>query len=132
MEAVKYFDSGYSCSESIVMEAVDMQLCDKSLLPVATPFSGGMGSGCLCGAVSGAQMVIGVLFGKNNKFGNEPKARQLAKEFVDKFKSKHKATCCKVLSREFEFSSPERREHCKLLVEDCSKILKDIVACERV
>ena len=39
---------GYSCSESIVMEAIEKGLVPKELLPVATSFSGGMGSGCLC------------------------------------------------------------------------------------
>ena len=51
MNAVDYYKSGYSCSESIVKEAIDLGLCDESLLPVATSFSGGIGSGCLCGAV---------------------------------------------------------------------------------
>ena len=36
MNAVDYYKSGYSCSESIVKEAIDLGLCDESLLPVAT------------------------------------------------------------------------------------------------
>ena len=86
MNAVDYYKSGYSCSESIVKEAIDLGLCDESLLPVATSFSGGIGSGCLCGAVSGSEMVIGLIFGKNNKFGNEPIAREKAKEFMQNLK----------------------------------------------
>jgi len=126
MEAIKYFEQGYSCSESIIKEAVDLGLCDASLLPVATSFSGGMGSGCLCGTIAGAQMVIGYIYGKNNSKGNEAIARQLAKEFIDKFKSQYKATCCRVLTHGLDMHSPERKNNCKNLVEFSSKLLKEI------
>ena len=39
MKAVEYFNQGYSCSESIVMEAIEKGLVPKELLPVATSFS---------------------------------------------------------------------------------------------
>ena len=71
MKAVEYFNQGYSCSESIVMEAIEKGLVPKELLPVATSFSGGMGSGCLCGAIAGSQIVLGYLFGKENQAGND-------------------------------------------------------------
>ena len=127
MKAVEYFLSGYSCSESIVREAVDEGLCDESLFPVSSAFSGGIGTGCLCGAVSGAIMVIGNLFGKNNKYNNEPIARKLSKEFIEKFKSIHKCTCCKILSKDFEMNTSERKKQCCNFVEFCSDILRDIV-----
>ena len=126
MKAVEYFNKGYSCSESIVMEAVDNGLVSKELLPVATSFSGGMAHGCLCGAVAGSQMVIGYLYGKENSYGNEISARAKAKEFLDEFKKNHKATCCKVLTSGLEMSSPERKAHCANMVDDCSKILNTI------
>ncbi len=56
-KAVNFYKQGYSCSESIILASIDEGLCDKNLLSVATAFSGGMSSGCLCGAVAGAQMV---------------------------------------------------------------------------
>lgn len=132
MNAVDYYKSGYSCSESIVKEAIDLGLCDESLLPVATSFSGGIGSGCLCGAVSGSEMVIGLIFGKNNKFGNEPIAREKAKGFIAKFKEKYPATCCRVLSRGFEFHSQERKQNCMQIVSFCSELLKEAINYERV
>lgn len=132
MNAVDYYKSGYSCSESIVKEAIDLGLCDESLLPVATSFSGGIGSGCLCGAVSGSEMVIGLIFGKNNKFGNEPIAREKAKKFIAKFKEKYPATCCRVLSRGFEFQSQERKQNCMQIVSFCSELLKEAINYERV
>lgn len=125
-KAVGYYKQGYSCSESVVQAAIDAGLCDKSLLSVATSFSGGMSSGCLCGAVAGAQLVIGSNFGKQNSHQNEETARAKAKEFIEEFKAKRKATCCRVLTSGLEFGSPERKENCASLVQECAEILEDI------
>lgn len=125
-KAVEYYKQGYSCSESVVLAAIDAGICDKNLLAVATSFSGGMSSGCLCGAVAGAQMVIGANFGKQNMHQKDDTAREKAREFIEEFKKKRKATCCKVLSSGFEFHSPERKQNCASLVEECAKILEDI------
>lgn len=126
-KAINYHKQGYSCSESIVQAAIDEGLCDKNLLSVATAFSRGMSSGCLCGAISGAQIVLGSNFGKNNSNGNEETARAKAKEFIDEFKKKRKATCCRVLTAGLEFSSPERKQNCEKLVGECSEILKILI-----
>lgn len=126
-KAVNYYKQGYSCSESVVQAAIDEGLCDKNLLAVATAFSGGMSSGCLCGAVAGAQMVLGANFGKGNLKNNDETARAKAKEFIEEFKKKRKATCCKVLTAGFEFSSPERKQNCSQLVEECAEILGNTI-----
>ena len=127
MKAAEYFNQGYSCSESIIMEAAEKGLVPKELLAIATSFSGGMGSGCLCGAIAGSQIVLGWLFGKNNQNNNDPNARMLAKQFIEEFKKSHKATCCRVLTRGMEMASPERKAHCSNMVDDCSKILEDMI-----
>lgn len=125
-KAALYYKLGYSCSESVVKAAIDAGLCDKSLLPVATAFSGGMSSGCLCGAVAGAQMVLGCNFGKENSKNNEEIARAKAKEFIEEFKKTRKATCCKVLTAGLDFNSPERKQNCLSLVEECAEILDNL------
>ncbi len=132
MKAVDYFLNGYSCSESIILEASEKGHCSKDLLSVATSFSGGIGSGCLCGAISGSIMVIGELFGKDNKYGNPMIAKKLSKEFMTKFTDKYKATCCRVLSRGFEMGSPERKQHCCNFVEFCSNLLYEVIEKEVV
>lgn len=126
-KAVDYYKQGYSCSESVIHAAIDEGLCDKSLLSVATAFSGGMSQGCLCGAVAGAQMVIGSNYGKQNSKNNEESARAMAKEFVEEFKKSRKATCCRVLTAGLEFGSPERKQNCTQLVEECAEILDKMV-----
>ena len=127
MRAAEYFNNGYSCSESIVKEAIDKGLVPQELLPVATSFSGGMGSGCLCGAIAGSQIVLGHLYGRENVNGNDNLARVKAKQFIEEFKDKYKATCCRVLTAKLDMGSPERKAHCSNMVETCSKILEQLI-----
>ena len=123
MAADNFLNKGYSCSESIVQAAIDLNMVPKELLSVATSFSGGMGSGCLCGAIAGSQIVLGYLFGKNKT----NTARALAREFIEEFKKTHKATCCRVLTAGLDFHSPERKKHCVNMVESCANILSTML-----
>lgn len=123
-KAIKHFlHEGFSCSESVVMAAIDKGLVEESLLNCASSFSGAMSSGCLCGAIAASQMVIGALHGR----GKSGMARKLAKEFIDKFKEQNKATCCRVLSGKFEHGSPERKQNCAKLVGCSIDILEEIL-----
>ena len=122
-KAVEYFNNGYSCSESIIKAASEAGLCDSSLISIATSFSGGMSSGCLCGAVAAVQMISGLHFGKDNSFGNEVSARQKAAFIVEEFKKRNKVTCCRVLSG--GLSGAEKKERCSKYVADCCEILEE-------
>ena len=122
--APNYFMEGYSCSESIAKAAVELGLTNEDFISVATSFSGGMGVRCLCGAVAGSQMVIGLLHGKNK----DNTARTMAKEFYEKFTKNHKVACCKVLSGGFkDFHSQERKNHCLNMVAECAGILDEML-----
>ena len=132
MKAAEYFNNGYSCSESMIKWAIDEGFASEELLAAATSFSGGMGVGCLCGAIAGAQMIIGAQYGRDNKYGNENIARAKAKELAQKFMEKHKATCCRVLTRGMEFSGPNRKAHCTNMVDDCQKLVEELIQAEVV
>ena len=125
-EALENFMNGYSCSESIVKAAADLGLVSHSLIPIATPFSGGLSSGCLCGAVAGVQLVIGAMNGRNSNTEDSAEARKLAKLAIEKFKEKNKFTCCKALTAGLEMHSAERKQNCCKLVSDCAEILSEI------
>lgn len=127
MKAAEYFNSGYSCSESIIKWAIDEGLITQEALSIATSFSGGMGVGCLCGAVAGAQMIIGAQFGRENSYGNEAIARVKAKELVQRFMEKNGATCCRVLTKGLDMGSKDRKSHCTNMVDDCENIVKDLL-----
>lgn len=123
--AVEYFKNGYSCSEGIIKAAIEDGLCPKEFLPVATSFSGGMSSGCLCGTVAAIQMICGYHFGKDNCFNNELQARQKAKQIVEEFKNRNKVTCCKILSGGLEGAA--RKERCSKYVADACEILEEVL-----
>ena len=131
MKAAEYFNNGYSCSESMIKWAIDEGLVSEDLLAVATPFSGGMGAGCLCGAIAGAQMIIGAQFGRDNKSGNDNTARIKAKDLIQKFLETHKATCCRVLTKGLDMGSLERKAHCTNIVDDCENIIKELLNSEK-
>jgi len=127
--AVKYFlTGGYSCSEAVIKAAAEEGLIDENpdvLMKIASAFSGGMASGCVCGAVSASQICIGAKYGRTDASGE--KIGNLSSELVSKFKEKHRATCCKFLSRGFEHSDPNRKLHCQKFVADACDILEGII-----
>ena len=123
--ALDYFKNGYSCSESVVKACIDFGLSDEIILPCATTFSAGMSSGCVCGAISGAQLVLGYLYGRNNKFNNQISAREKAAELVSEFKKRNKVTCCRILCSGLEGS--QKKEHCCKMVYDSCEIVENLV-----
>ncbi len=124
-KALEYFMSGYSCSESVIQACIDEGLCPAELLPCATTFSSGMSSGCACGTITASQIILGYIFGRNNRFGNKVCAREKAAQLIEEFKKKNKVTCCRVLSAGLEGMA--RKEHCKKFVAETCDILEELI-----
>lgn len=130
-KAAELFNQGYSCSESIVRAAIELNIVDnkfdiENLTRIASAFSGGMGeSGCLCGAIAGAQIVLGCTFGRSNTDTSPKNIKALSGQFVQKFKDKRSVTCCRALTKGFDFHSAERRNHCLSIVSDVAEILEN-------
>ncbi len=86
---------------------------DESIVKMASGFPIGLGkSGCLCGAVSGGQMALGMIYGR---IEGEPMNEKMFKKssgLHDYIKNEYKSTCCRVITREWDgdnFKSPERK-----------------------
>lgn len=126
--AKDFYHQGYSCSESVLKAAAQKGYIPEELVKLSTAFSGGMSSGCLCGAIAGAQLIISYNFGRSELGEDSSECRTKARFFVEEFKKKHKFTCCKALSSKYEFSSIERKANCTLLVEDSAKIVEHILS----
>lgn len=126
--AKKYFiEQGYSCSEAVLKAAIDKGFAPKEILMCATSFSGGMGSGCLCGAVAGAQLVLGTVFGRMESSQDASLCRQKAKALVEEFRTRHKFTCCKALTAGFDMGTKDRKLHCSSMVESACDILENLL-----
>lgn len=111
-EAMVLFEDGFNCCQAVFSVFSEELLIDRELaLKVATGFGGGARNGELCGAVSGALMVLGLKEGHYIKGDTERKARsyELAKEFTDRFKEAQGDIVCKNLLG-YDLSKPDERE----------------------
>lgn len=118
-EAEGYFARGeFFCSESVVQTINNLlgKPYDDSIVKMASGFPIGIGkSGCLCGAVSGGEMALGMVYGRVHGEEMNEKMFPMAAGLHDYIKDMYKSTCCRVITRQWagdNFQSPERREHC--------------------
>ena len=97
---LKYFGSGFNCAESVLLALSDSFDISSDCIPrVATGFGGGMKTGEVCGAVSGAIIAFGLVHGRMSA---EDAARrnhvyQLVQEFVKRFQEEHSSIVCRKL-----------------------------------
>lgn len=112
--AGKNFKEGYNCAESVVRAFRDFYHLDVSdeALKMASGFGGGLGhAGCMCGALSGATMVLGMLQGRASKEQSRGPIYSSAQDFHSIFADQFGAACCRVLNPH-EFGSKEQGRTC--------------------
>jgi C_GCAxxG_C_C family probable redox protein len=94
-EAEALYRSGkYHCAEA-VLEVIRRHFTPETpedIVHSVTGFGGGSGSGCICGAVSGATVAIGLVAGNDKK-----RTAHLTRELHKWFKEKYDVTCCKII-----------------------------------
>lgn len=105
MEAEGLYRSGkYHCAEAVVLALKNRfrpELPD-AVVQMASGFGGGSGTGCICGAVSGATMAMGLVLAEDKS-----KVKKLTKELHTWFKSEYSATCCKLILERHKKICPE-------------------------
>ena len=95
------FDGGYNCAQAVLQATTGRH--DPELLAMAEAFGGGIGeSGCLCGAVTGGVMALGLS-------GRAERGGQLVAAFRDEFRT----TCCRGLSKDYHWLSDEHLANCR-------------------
>ncbi len=97
-DAVETFKKTFSCSQAVFSAfSPGLGVDRETALRVAGAFGGGMARmGEVCGAVTGALMVIGLKYGKVKAEDEEAKEKtyRLTQEFARKFRAKHGALRC--------------------------------------
>jgi len=113
--ASQYFDQGYGCAQSVLAAfANDYGLDEKLALKMAAGFGSGMGRLCeVCGALTGAFMVIGLKHGRvitdGNKYGDETETTyRLVREAADHFKQRNGSIYCRELIGH-DLNDPQQR-----------------------
>lgn len=111
-----YRNGDFYCSEAIVKTIKDeFELpVSNDIIAAASGFPVGIGgSGCTCGAVAGGIMALGLVFGRTEaKDQKVNKTMALANELHELFKKRHKALCCRILTKNMELGSSEHMEQC--------------------
>lgn len=97
LEAEVLYRSGkYHCAEA-VMEAIRRHFAPQvpeSVVAGVSGFGGGSGSGCICGAVSGGTVAIGMVL------QDKKATSHLTRELHTWFKETYGVTCCKIIRAE--------------------------------
>ena len=78
-KAVQYYQDGYLCSQSVLAAyAEEYGLTKEQALKLGTCLGAGMRKGEVCGACTGALMVLGLMH-------DDPKDRKTAYEYTERF-----------------------------------------------
>jgi C_GCAxxG_C_C family probable redox protein len=131
-KALSYFNNSFNCAQSVFTTfGPELGLTEDDCLRIACAFGAGMGKQQhVCGAVSGALMVLGTKFGKAL---NDPESKKeftytAAEEFLDRFKAKNGSIMCKELLRGLNMNDPEELKkinELKLFETSCEKYIQD-------
>jgi len=115
-DAVEKFRSGFNCAQAIFSTySKHFGLDPKLALLLTTAFGGGIArSGDLCGAVTGALMVIGLKHGKSISDDEDAKelTYALALDLIDSFKVKYGTIKCRELMG-CDLSTEEGRQYAR-------------------
>lgn len=99
-KAVELFSKGFNCSQAVLtVFAEDFGLDEKLALMIGTQFGGGARNAEMCGAVSGALMVLGLKFGHFEAGNIEQKSRAyaIAVDYTAHFKELNGSIVCRDL-----------------------------------
>ncbi|PKN90681.1 MAG: hypothetical protein CVU44_22470 [Chloroflexi bacterium HGW-Chloroflexi-6] len=139
-KATQLFAEGYNCSQSLLASrAGQFGLSAENALKVSAAFGGGLGrQGEVCGAVSGALMVIGLAHGQTTPQQKEAKEHtyQLTRRFIAEFTNRKGSIQCRDLLG-CRLDTPEGLQQaqeqslfktvCPQLVAEASQILDEIL-----
>jgi C_GCAxxG_C_C family probable redox protein len=132
-DALASFRSGFTCSSAVFSAfSGDLGLDGDTAKKIGCGFGAGISrTGNICGAVSGAIMVIGLKYGKTLQ-GNDAatdRTRALVREFMEEFTKRHGSVNCTELLG-YNLGSPEefaQARDTRLFVTKCPELVEDAV-----
>ena len=90
-------------------------LPEETSIRLASAMTDGLGgTGCLCGALGGGVLALGLFLGRDRAGGKDRHhARQASRALHDLFRDHLGSTCCRVLNKRTKRDSRSHFEHCK-------------------
>ena len=130
--SVQLFESGYRCSQAVFAAfSEDFNLPKNQALKIGACFGSGMRKGEVCGACTGALMVLGLKYGDD-----KVKSDEACEKFLDEFKNKNGSYICRELLK-CDISTKEGvqqaidknlfKEFCPKMVESAAEIVDEIL-----
>ncbi len=110
--ATEYYESNFNCAQAVFTTfAKEEGIPEELALKIATQFGGGCRKGEVCGAVSGALMVLGLLRGHCHRNAPEEKERaySIGEEFMDRFIAENGTVVCRELLG-YDLTKAEEKE----------------------
>lgn len=138
-DAENNFRQGYFCCEALMSAIRDNFYLDlpKEVIAMASGMTVGVGrSGCICGALNGGVLALGLFFGRTEPTGPQDakinKCLALTNELHDWFKATNgkNAVCCRILTHEFDMGKGEHKEQCISFTGMCAEKTAEIIARE--
>lgn len=107
------------CTESVfsvMNQGFNGGLGERQALSIAAGLPDGIGgSGCVCGALSGGIISLGLLLAKNPAWRGGSQVREASAELHRRFKERFKTTCCRTLTRKVRHDKTAHMAHCGML-----------------
>ena len=138
-KAKQLFDQDFNCSQAVLASFADeLGLTEKQALQLGSCFGGGMCKGEVCGACTGALMVLGMKYGRyrSDDSDSKMKANAIAVEFLEQFQKENGSyKCnellgCNIATSEGKAYAKEHKlfsEFCPQMVDSAVKILEQFV-----
>jgi C_GCAxxG_C_C family probable redox protein len=113
-----------NCSEALIYGANDEFLLDLPVeaLRMMGPFGGGMRIESICGAITGALAMIGILYSSDNPIRRD-RMKEIAERFLSEFKSRYGCLDCACLKDKYR----DERKKCEPVVRMSARLLEEII-----
>lgn len=131
-KSLELFSNNFNCSQAVLTAfAPDFGLDEKLALKLGTSFGGGARNGEICGAVSGALMVLGLKYGHFDAADSEQKSKAyaIAVEYTKRFREANGSIVCRDLLG-YDLSKPDEMACIKekgLFGDVCPKAIQSAV-----
>ncbi len=126
-----YRSGEFLCSEAILLVANEFmgKPMPNKIVKLASGFPVGMGmAGCVCGALSGGVMALGLKYGRTKPKAKTPGMFEASRELHNRFKSRRGHTCCRVLIHHLQMGSPEHIKQCTAITGEVAADVIDILS----
>jgi C_GCAxxG_C_C family probable redox protein len=137
-KAVRFWNDGYYCAESVLMSAAKWQGIDSELIPkIATGFCSGVAqTGGMCGALSGAVMGLSIVHGRGENQEDRAVLYEKTQKLVAAFGTSFGSTNCSQLLQldlgteqgQADYQSRNLNPQCEGYVREAARLVEELLA----